>query len=181
MHFTSLPRLEHGLVLLRPIEAQDIEPWFSYLSQPVVFEHTSWNVRSPADLAHYVWSPEEFTESSLLRFAIALRTTNALVGTAGFHTVSPQNATAELAYDLAQAYWGKGIATSVCLQLTHWGHASAGLARVQATVLKTNLRSMRVLERSGFEQEGLLRSYRKVRGSSRDFYMYAHLDGAADA
>ena len=181
MHFTSLPELEHELVLLRPIAEQDLEPWFGYLSQPVVFEHTSWNVKAPSELAHYVWKPAEFTESSLLRFAIASRVSNSLVGTAGFHTVSAQNATAEIAYDLSQDFWGKGIASAVCSCLTHWGHTAAKLVRVQATVLESNVRSMRVLERSGFEREGLLRFYRNVRGSPGNFYMYAHVVPRADA
>ncbi len=181
MHFSSLPSLEHELVLLRPIAEPDIEPWFRYLSQPAVFEHTSWNVKAPAELAHYVWKPQEFTASSLLRFAIALRTTDALVGTAGFHTVSALNATAEIAYDLAIEYWGKGIASAVVRSLTDWAHTAASLVRVQATVLESNARSMRVLERCGFEREGLLRSYRNVRGSPGNFYMYAHVAARADA
>lgn len=181
MRFTSLPSFEHELVHLRPIAEQDIEHWFRYLSETAVFEHTSWNVKAPSELAHYVWKPEEFTESSLLRFAIALRASNVLVGTAGFHTVSAQNATAEIAYDLAQEHWGKGIALAVCKCLTEWAHSSAKLVRVQATVLESNARSMRVLEHAGFEREGFLRSYRNVRGTPGNFYMYAHVHTRADA
>jgi ribosomal-protein-alanine N-acetyltransferase len=85
------------------------------------------------------------------------------------------NRTAEIAYDLSPRVWGKGIATSVCGQLVAWGHASAGLLRVQATVLESNTKSMAVLERCCFLREGLLRSYRLVRGRPGDFYMYSHV------
>ena len=175
MHFSRLPQLEHELVLLRPITDADIEPWFKYLSLPEVYEHTSWDVHEPRELIHHVWKPDEFTESSQLRFAVALRSGNDLVSTAGFHTVSPQNETAEIAYDIAPAFSGKGIASAVCSELVKWAHTAASVTRVQATVLESNIRSAAVLERCGFKQEGLLNSYRKVRGRHGNFYMYAHV------
>jgi [ribosomal protein S5]-alanine N-acetyltransferase len=181
MRFSSLPQLEHELVLLRPIADEDIELWFQYLSRPEVYEHTSWNVQNSAELNPYAWKQEEFTESSPLRFAVALRSNNELVGTAGFHTVSAQNGTAEIAYDIAPGYWGKGIASSVCAKLVQWAHNAADVTRVQATVLESNVRSRAILERCGFQQEGLLHSYRKVRGKHGNFYMYAHVAPSTDA
>jgi len=177
MRFTALPALEHDLVVLRPIEAADIQPWFDYLCLREVFEHTSWNVHAPEELAHNIWNPEAVTPSSPLRLAVARRSDDRLVGTAGFHTVAPQDRSAELAYDFSPSVWGQGIATAVCNGLVRWGHDEAGLQRVQATVLETNERSIRVLERCGFEREGLLRGYRLVRGKPGNFFMYAHLRG----
>ena len=175
MKFETLPQSTHDLVVLRPFTTSDLSPWFNYLSLPVIYEHTSWDLRDISELLPYVWVPEQFTPSSLLRFAIALRTTNELVGTAGFHSVSPQNNTAELVYDLAPTVWGKGIATYVCGLLVAWAHAHVGLIRVQATVLESNVRSKKVLQRCGFEHEGVLRNYRMVRGTPGNFSMYSHI------
>jgi ribosomal-protein-alanine N-acetyltransferase len=176
MRFTYFPQLEHDLVLLRPIEADDIQPWFRYLAQAEVLEQTSWQVHAPDELVQHVWDRAAFTESSTLRFAVALRSNRALVGTAGFHTISSQHGTAEIAYDLAPAYWRQGIGSAVCAALVRWAHSAAFIQRVQATVLDSNLRSVAVLERCGFQREGLLRSYRKLRDRYGDFYMYAHVD-----
>jgi ribosomal-protein-alanine N-acetyltransferase len=71
--------------------------------------------------------------------------------------------------------WGKGMATAICRELVRWAHASAGIIRVQASVLESNARSIGVLERCGFVREGLLRSYRIVRGSPGNFFMYSHV------
>ncbi|MHB8580669.1 MAG: GNAT family N-acetyltransferase [Ignavibacteriaceae bacterium] len=163
------------MVTLRPLESSDLQDWYNYLSMPVVFENTSWNVQSPNELIHHVWDTSAYTPSSSLRFAIALRKTNELIGTAGFHTVMPQNKSAELAYDLSPTMWGKGIATSICTSLVDWAHSHIGLVRVQATVLYSNDRSAKVLNKCGFEREGLLRSYRLVRGRAADFWMYSHV------
>jgi len=83
-----MPESTHELVSLRPIVAADIPVWYSYLSDPVVYEHTSWNLQSADALAHYVWSSTVSEPSTLVRFAIAHRSTDQLAGTIGFHTVS---------------------------------------------------------------------------------------------
>jgi ribosomal-protein-alanine N-acetyltransferase len=175
MLFQSLPESAHELVELRPITASDLGAWYSYLSKPVVFEHTSWALASQTELDPFVWAPETFTPSSFLRLAIALRSSGKLVGTIGFHTVSAQNKSAEIAYDLAPEVWGRGIATHLCGRLVSWAHDHVGLVRVQATALETNARSDRVLRRCGFEHEGLLKAYRMVRGTPGSFHMYSHL------
>ena len=175
MKFLHLPESEHASVLVRPLASEDVEHWYAYLSVPFSVEHTSWNLHSVEELMPYVWGAEPLTPSLRLRLAIADRETNRLVGTVGFHTVSPENLSAEVAYDLAPSFRGKGIATYACNLLVAWAHEHVGLIRVQATVLESNARSMAVLRRSGFEREGLLRSYRMVRGRPENFYMYSHV------
>jgi ribosomal-protein-alanine N-acetyltransferase len=175
VNFSTLPDAGHALVRLRPLAPADIPAWFAYLSLPLVHQHTSWNVKSAADLAHYATAGESRSPSAPLRVTIEDRATGALVGTIGFHSVSPENRSAELAYDLSPAFWGKGIATHLCRVMLEWGHSHVGLVRVQATVMQSNAASIKVLERCGFGREGLLRSYRMVRGTPGDFWMYSHV------
>lgn len=176
MKFTALPESDHELVKLRPLTPADIPHWYEYLVMPVVFEHTSWNVQTPSELEHYGHLSDQ--PSALLRLAIAERSTDRLAGTMGFHTVSPENRSAELAYDLAPPWWGKGIASHTCEVMVQWAHRHVGLLRVQASVLTSNSRSTEVLQRCGFQREGLLRSYRIVRGRPGDFWMYSHVQNA---
>ena len=175
MLFEELPKSDHPLIILRTLVEEDLPVWYGYLSMPEVFEHTSWNLKSFAELAPYVHEPEPRTAASRLRLAVALRSTGQLVGTVGFHTVSAENRSAEIAYDLSPIIWGKGIATHVCQLVVGWAHSSAAVLRVQATVLESNVRSEAVLRRCGFAREGLLRSYRMVRGAPGNFYMYPHV------
>ena len=175
MLFTTMPVSTHEQVFIRPIEEADIAVWYGYLSLPEVFTHTSWNLNSADQLRHYVRNSDSQTPSSVLRFALALRGSNALVGTMGFHTVQPENQSAELTYDLSPSIWGRGVASVLGADFVAWVHEHVGLVRVQATVLESNIRSMRVLERIGFTREGLLRSYRMVRGTPGNFWMYSHV------
>jgi [ribosomal protein S5]-alanine N-acetyltransferase len=173
MQFTALPLLDHPLATLREMRADDIEPFFRLLSRPLVHVHTSWNVTSPDDLSAYGAQVRE--PASMTRFAVVRRDDGAFIGSAGFHSISPVNRTAEIAYDLAPEVWGRGIARAVCNVLTRWAFDHIGLVRVQGSTLVTNTRSQRVLEACSFEREGLLRRYRMVRGTPGDFWMYSRL------
>lgn len=179
MQYAHLPALDHDGVQLRPLTAKDLAPWAAYLMDPRVFEHTSWNLRSADELQPYLAQAQ--TPDSMLRLALARRSDDALVGTIGFHTVSTAYRSAELAYDLAPSHWGRGIARAAARCLTDWAHAEAGLLRVQATVLVSNLASLKVIEACAFQREGLLRSYRQVRGRAGDFWIYSHLSAQAEA
>ena len=172
--FLSLPSSDHPLVCLRSLREADVEPWSQYLNLPEVYQHTSWNHPTSQELSSYLGNEIDNEPSALLRLAIADRETDQLVGTIGFHTVSEQNRSAELAYDLHPSMWHKGVATAIATVVVAWAHNETSTVRVQATVLQSNASSIRVLERVGFLREGLLRSYRVVRGKPGNFYMYAH-------
>ena len=175
MQYSDLPQLTHDLVYLRPLSRADAAAWYGYLRMPHVIEHTSWDLRSIDELMPKFDAIESSNPSSEIRFAIALRSSHELVGTIGFHTISTINKTAELAYDLSPTIWGQGIAPAVCESVISWGFGQLGAVRIQATVLESNDRSIRVLEKSGFEREGLLRSFRMVRGRPGNFWMYSRL------
>ena len=97
MLYESLPVSEHALVELRPIVEADLPDWYAYLSMPQVYEHTSWNLSSASDLASYAEQSATPSADSGLRLAVAERSSGKLVGTVGFHSVSPQDRRAEFA------------------------------------------------------------------------------------
>ncbi len=51
------------------------------------------------------------------------------------------------------------------------------LHRIEAACIPGNVRSIRVLEKAGFEREGLLRSYLRINGVWQDHYIYARIAG----
>src|SRR4051812_9956060 len=98
MQFATLPIGQHPDALLRPLRDEDIARWTAYLNDPIVYQHTSWDRPSTALLREYVGSDLARAPASRLRLAIASRIDGRLLGTIGFHSVSPENRTAELAY-----------------------------------------------------------------------------------
>lgn len=109
------------------------------------------------------------------RWAIANKQDDILIGTCGFHTWSPRDRRAELGYDLAPAFWGRGIATDAVAATVAAAFESHALNRVEAFVMVENVRSQSVLEKCGFTREGRLVQYRSCRGHGRDFYVYGRV------
>ncbi|MGK5061465.1 GNAT family N-acetyltransferase [Janthinobacterium sp. LB3P112] len=173
----DLPSCTHPLVTFRHLERSDAPAWYAYLADPAVVEHTSWNLRCIDDLQANFDDYASAQPSSSIRLAVVLREGGQLVGTIGFNAIFPQHRTAEIAYDLAPAVWGQGVATSIAASVVDWGFRRLGFLRIQATVLESNARSIRVLERCAFEREGYLRCYRQVRGRSGNFWLYARIAG----
>ncbi|RQS62947.1 N-acetyltransferase [Burkholderia sp. Bp8963] len=178
MRIDMTPSSGYPGISLRQLERSDVDAWYAYLALPHVVEHTSWNLQSREDLLPMFDAIESASPQSIRRLAIVDNSGDKLIGTIGFHTISDVNSTAEIAYDLSPVYWGRGIASAVCDAVTTWSFDAYGLVRVQGTVLKSNVRSAQVLQRCRYRYEGLLRSYRMVRGAPGDFALYSRL--AAD-
>ncbi len=59
--------------------------------------------------------------------------------------------------------------------LVRFGFDTLKLHRIEAACIPDNARSIRVLEKAGFQREGLLRSYLRINGSWQDHYLYARI------
>lgn len=70
----------------------------------------------------------------------------------------------------------RGLAERSTRLLCRWALTTdTGIARVQATVEPWNAASQRVLEKLGFQREGLLRAYTSYPGERRDVLLYSLL------
>ncbi len=170
------PTIDLGGARLRPLRVADADALHAHLRDPAVTELTAY---PPASLA----LAETMIERSLSRWAagepsrwaVALPQDDQLVGTCGFNDWSQAHRWAELAYDLAQAHWGKGLMRQAVAAVLQWAFGQGLVNRVQAFVRVDNTRSQRLLERSAFVREGCLRSFRVCRGQPHDFYVYGLL------
>lgn len=78
------------------------------------------------------------------------------VGGCGIHPGSGQfRCNAEVGHWLAQAHWGRGIATRVARAPIERAFADPAITRVFAPVHAGNLASMRVAEKAGMAREGV--------------------------
>ena len=64
---------------------------------------------------------------------------------------------AELGYWIGELFWNKGIATNAVNQIVSYAFNDLGLIRVYAGVFEYNKASSKVLEKCGFEREGILK------------------------
>ena len=79
----------------------------------------------------------------------------------------------EIGYWVSEPYWGRGFATRAVEAVTDWAFSEYKLTRVFALVFAYNSASIRVLEKAGFEREGILRRSAVKNGVILDQMMYA--------
>jgi len=61
----------------------------------------------------------------------------------------------EIGYWLGEPFWGMGIATKAVGLIASHAFEDLGLMRIFAGVFEYNIGSMKVLERNGFQKEGI--------------------------
>jgi RimJ/RimL family protein N-acetyltransferase len=81
----------------------------------------------------------------------------------------------EIAYVVAPAARGDGIATAAVSVLSEWAFARLRLERLQLSIRPDNLASRRVAEKAGYTYEGMLRSSKLIRGKRVDAALYSLL------
>jgi ribosomal-protein-alanine N-acetyltransferase len=80
-----------------------------------------------------------------------------------------------LGYWVDSAVAGRGVASLAVALVCDHAFGPGGLHRLQADIRPENRSSRRLVERLGFRQEGLLRSYLDIDGAWRDHLVYALL------
>jgi ribosomal-protein-alanine N-acetyltransferase len=170
------PTIDLDGARLRPLRVADAAALFAYLRNPAVTELTGYPVVSvPMVEAMIERYRSRWAAGELSKWGVVLQDDDQLVGTCGFNEFSPVHRWAELAYELAQPHWGKGLMRQVVAAVLQWTYRQDQVDRVHAFVRTDNRRSERLLEHSGFLREGCLRRYRVCRGQPHDFYIYGLL------
>ncbi|HZD32372.1 MAG TPA: GNAT family protein, partial [Candidatus Angelobacter sp.] len=81
--------------------------------------------------------------------------------------------TAEMGYWLSEELWGRGITTRVVAATSDWAFDNYNLTRVFAQAFAHNAASIRVLEKSGFVREAVLRRSAIKNGAVLDQILFA--------
>jgi RimJ/RimL family protein N-acetyltransferase len=81
----------------------------------------------------------------------------------------------ELGYIVAPSARGRGVATAILRQLTRWAFAELGALRAYLLIETGNAASIRVAERCGYVQEGVLRSVHLKQDRRADLTLWSRL------
>lgn len=84
---------------------------------------------------------------------------------------------AELGYIFDKRYCGKGIATAATALIVKEAFEILDIVKISSEVFAPNIASCRVLEKNGFELEGVLRNAAYKKGKIYDLRRYGRLKG----
>jgi ribosomal-protein-alanine N-acetyltransferase len=170
-------------LVLRPLATADAGALLALFSDPEVMRYWScapWTSMAQAD--QYVAAAGEcLANGDMLRLGLELAATGELAGQIALHHFDRQNRRCDIGYALASAHWGRGYLGEAMKEVLEHGFGALGLNRVEADVDPRNTASTRLLERMGFEREGLLRERWIVAGEVCDTVLYGLLKSDWDA
>ena len=173
----NFPTLETERLVLRPITSEDTDFIFQHLSdtavnqflmdEPPVTEHTQ-----AQEIIEFYLEP---SGKSYNRWIIIRKTDHQPLGTCGYHQWDKRYYRAEIGYDLSPGFWGKGYMTEALREAITYGFGQMELNRIEALVYVENHRSINLLKRLGFIEEGILRDYFYLNGIFYDHCLFALL------
>ena len=148
-------------IFLSPLRFSDVDDLVKYLNDEEIYNNTL-TIPLPytkEDGKYFVDFCEKKKKKYGKNINWAIRDKNKkLIGGCGFQRKYPARLKKdEIGYWLARPYWNKGIITIVVKKLCDIGFNNWGLKRIEATVFIHNDASCRVLEKAGFELEGIFR------------------------
>jgi ribosomal-protein-alanine N-acetyltransferase len=174
---SDFPILETDRLLLRQLVEEDAQMLHQYWSDQEVTEFFTEDpfatVEESLKMVVLLKSLLDVTQG--IRWAIARKKDDRVLGTCGFHNVKPEHSRAEMGYELGKEYWRQGIMSEALTAIIAYGFDVLKLNRIEAFVNFGNKRSTGILEKIGFTQDGLLRNYEFARGKFVDQYCYSLL------
>ncbi len=104
--------------------------------------------------------------------ALHKKDSNEFIGEAGIIGCNPNANRCEIGYNLLPQYWMNGYATEIAKGIVKYAFENLKYERVEALALQINTASCRVLEKSGFELEGVLRNFNRYELGYRNVCYY---------
>lgn len=162
---------------LTEVRSSDKPAFLEHLADRAIYERT---LRIPfpytaSDADQWISKVSAANAGELGPSEFALRLSNGLlIGCIGFAGIIPEHA-AEIGYWLARPWWGGGLMTTAVGRACDYAFERWRLVRITAHVFAFNAASARVLEKNGFEFEGLLRKHARKDGQFLDCRLLARV------
>ncbi|MEK3747415.1 GNAT family N-acetyltransferase [Paenibacillus sp. FSL E2-8871] len=171
--------LEGNTVKLVPMDESHVEGLASVLRNPNIWEFTWRKITSDEQVQDLITNAfANQNNESQIPFVILEKATGQIVGTTRIMHPDLVHRNAEIGCTwISPEYWRTSVNTEAKSLLLHYCFEELKLIRVEFTVVKTNLRSQRAVERLGAVKEGVLRQHRiRSDGSIHDNVVFSILD-----
>lgn len=109
-------------------------------------------------------------------FHLLLKDSGRNIGACGYHTWHTLHARAELGYAITdESLMNKGYMSEALLPILHYGFEEMKFNRIEAFIGQFNSPSIRLVEKFGFQREGVLRGHYCKNGKIEDSLVYGLL------
>lgn len=113
---------------------------------------------------------------SFLLFLLEDKVSGKIIGRCGLHNWNTDHHRAEIGYAMEdESFRQRGLMSEAVAAIIDYGFSKLKLNRIEALVASYNTASLRLLEKNGFVQEGVLRNHYLVDGVYEDSVMFSKL------
>lgn len=173
----KIPIIESEIFRLRPIVKKDIDSIAKYSTDRTVSRYT---------FVPYPNTPDKITDflrrsraserkGTGLNFGIEFKESGEIIGLVSFGRINRQFRRGEIGYWISRKYRNMGIMSESLRLVTQYAFKDLKLMRVHAFVEPGNLSSVKVLEKCGYQREGLLKKFMFKNNRYRDVLIYANV------
>ena len=176
LDLSRLPVLETERLRLDPLSVEDAEAIFPILVDPEVLSY--WDAPEPDDpdvVGHVVRGQVEAMQAGrAMHWAMRTLAGPTFVGCFDLTEIDRRHRRAEVGFMLSREAWGQRYGLEAMRSVLAYA-AGSGLRKLAARTHLGNRRSEAVLDKLGFEEEGLLRGHILEDGERRDCRLWGLL------
>ena len=169
------PVLETDRLILRPLRAGDVDAVQRIFPQWELVKHlhagVPWPYPDDGAAVNLAQCLEDRAQGLKFYWAITLKGSDELRGRIDLWPFDPQRRDCR-GFWLDPEVWGQGLMTEAVRLVLPFVFNTLGLHRVHAAFLPNNAASRRVLEKSGFREEGYAENYLQIDGRWADHVMF---------
>ena len=174
MDLSNIPRkLNTSNLHLRPSTLADAEGMFAMLSDPESMKY--WSDQPVPDIDGALQALRKDLESDAkgnsMCWAVTLKGQDEMIGKCILFQFSQDNHRAEIGYILNRNYWRQGLMQQALEAVIDFAFNTLNLHRIEADIDTENAASLGLLEKLGFEREGLFHDRWFVYGEWQDSVM----------
>ena len=169
----TAPELQTARLRLRPLSVTDSAAFLDIFSDVETLQYWSGEpISDHSEAESLIRRDLEFSgDGTCINWGVALPDSNRLIGKFVLFQFSEQNRRAEVGFILDRRHWGLGYMSEVMECMLDYAFDALELHRLEADTDPDNAASLAILEKYGFQREGLFRQRWYVGGKWLDSVM----------
>lgn len=180
--FKEFITIETNRLTLRKMVLGDVEDILKVYGDPKVAQY-DWfepfeTIEMATKLINHV--SKEFEDGEEITWGVVRKEDEAFIGYCCLGDFDDEARRSEIGYGIRSDEWNKGYGTEVVKALSRFGFEEMNLNRIEAFITPDNGGSIKVLEKVGFVQEGVVRERDFIKGKLEDGVVMAMLKSDYD-
>lgn len=168
-------------IMLVPLSLAYQEDFYAYTKLDIVNRFTLWDTMKNLGEAKAALKSiiQRNRAGNCYILGVVENESGRLIGTVGLEKLEFKDHKAEVGYSFDHRYWGKGIGTEALRLFLEHISKRYHFHRIEARCVKENIASCKLLEKLGFEKEGLQKDAVYIKDSFADVLLYGKILGGS--